>query len=134
MQFWKPSHKTFRDFPNITSQCITWYCRGASENSKDRRVAVVIGHSIDRAKTCQVIFVGSIIAMPGNHIEGGEVLPSRKKKAVELDCHSEADLCVFKGSNGGLKITGIGQSICSCSMRCVIFISSATVLIGSIGE
>ena len=76
---------------------------------------MVIGDSIDRAEICQVIFVGSIIAVPGNHIEGRKLLLSFKKLAIKLNNHSVAVFSVLESSNRALKVSRIRQAIGSCS-------------------
>ena len=76
---------------------------------------MIVGDSIDWAKICEVVFVGSIIAVPGNHIEGRELLSCCEEVATEFGSHFVADLSVLKGCNWGLKVARIGQPISSCS-------------------
>lgn len=51
----------------------TWY----GEHGEDGGVGVVKGHRVHGAEAAEVVLVGRVVAVPGDHVERGEVLPGK---------------------------------------------------------
>ena len=85
---------------------------GAADRQSDE-VKMGGAHRVDRAVSGQVILVGGIVAMPGNHIKGRAALLRLKHLPAQLVQHSEAALPVLKACNWRLKVSGSCQTICT---------------------
>lgn len=75
---------------------------------------MVEGHSIHGAELAEVIFVGGVVAMPGNNIEGGEGLGRGEELPLILLYYSVAAAAVLKPGHWALEVPRIGQAIAAC--------------------
>ena len=70
-------------------------------------------HRVDRAVSGQVILVGGIVAMPGNHIKGRAALLCLEHLPAQLVQHCEAALPVLIPCDWRLEVSGSCQTICT---------------------
>jgi len=87
---------------------ITWGNGGAGKDGEDGGVCVVESHRVHRAEARQVVLVGRVVAMPGNHIEGRGPLLGAKHPAAELVVDRKGALPVLEGSHWGEEVTWVG--------------------------
>lgn len=76
---------------------------------------MVKGHSVNRAELCQIIFVGRIVAMPGDHVEGREGLHRLKHAAAQLVHDHKVGLPVLVPCHRRLEIPRRCQAIGTCA-------------------
>lgn len=97
--------------PTRNPQVFRATCNAASKVSQ----IVSTAHRIDWAKSGEVVFVGRIVAMPGNDIEGGEVLLGLKDPPAQLVQDPEGAAAVLKLRHWRLKVSGGRQAIRTCA-------------------
>ena len=93
------------------SAAFTARCKEGSKVSQTESTA----HRVDWAKSGEVVFVGRVVAMPSNHIEGGEVLLCLKDPPAELVQDLEGTAAVHKLCHWCLKVSWGRQAICTCA-------------------
>ena len=81
----------------------------ASGNTKQ----IYEAHRVDGAESGQVVFVGSKVPMPGNHIKWGELLLRLEHSPAQLVHHCEGALPVLKSRHWRLKVSRSRQTICT---------------------
>ena len=96
---------------NIRLQPLRATCDKASKVSQTVRTA----HCVDWAKSGEVVFIGRIVAMPGDHIEGREVLLRLKDPPAQLVQDLEGANAVLKVCHWCLKVSWGCQAIRTCA-------------------
>lgn len=86
---------------------------GTSQDSVDGWIGVVKRDRPNGVESAQIVLVWVVVAMPGDHVERGVNLACRKQGVVELAEQFILGglLFVVKGSDGGLEIASIGQTV-----------------------
>ena len=95
----------------MTEDLSNWAACGQEEESETG--VGVRAHRVDRAVSGQVILVGGIVAMPGNHVKGGVVLLRLEHLPAQLVQHCEAAFPVLEMCNRRLEIPRGCQTICT---------------------
>ena len=88
--------------------------RRAGEHGEDGGVGMVEGDGVDGAELGQVVLVGRIVAVPGDHVERRERLHRLKHAPSQLVHHHKLHLPVLIPGYRRLKIPGCCQSIGTC--------------------
>ena len=97
-------------------QLVRATCDSASMVSQTAGTA----HRVDRAESGEVVFVGRVVAVPGDHVEGGEVLPRLKDPPAQLVQDRKGARAVLKACHRCLEISGGCQAICTCAGHLMI--------------
>lgn len=86
---------------------------GAGEDCVDGRVGVVEGDGADGVEAAQVVFVGVVVAVPGDDVEGGVALARGEEGVVELAVEPvfAALFLVVEGGHGRLEVSGVGEAV-----------------------
>ncbi len=74
---------------------------------------MVKGDGIHGAEARQVVLVGHVIAVPGDHVVGREILSRTEKLPVELVEDGVVRLPLFEPCDRRLEIARTRQSICT---------------------
>ncbi len=86
----------------------------AGEHGEDGGVGMVEGDGVDGAELGQVVLVGRIVAMPGDHIERRERLHRFKHAPAQLVHHHKLHLPVLIPGYRRLKVPGCCQAVGTC--------------------
>src|SRR5690606_10378710 len=81
------------------------------QHQEDGWVRVIEADAAQRVEAAQVVFVGRIVAMPGNHVERRMIHVGLPQKPAELRNELEAADQVFVGCPRRHEITWVGQAV-----------------------
>lgn len=68
---------------------------------------------VDDHKVGQIVFVGSVVSMPSDHVKGTMTLDGLEETAAVLVDHGVLDIQVFEPGRRRFEISRVGQSICT---------------------
>ena len=84
---------------------------GCGQHRKDRRVGMVEADRAQRVEPRQIVFVGRVIAVPGDDVERRMVELRGPQIAGELDDDLELFVSILKGGDRGQKIARVGEPV-----------------------
>src|SRR6266702_719832 len=73
---------------------------------------MIEGNSVDAIETCEVIFVRSVVAMPGNYVQRRVVDLSRPETSEEFRRNMEFTITIFVSCRWGFEVARIRQPNC----------------------
>lgn len=82
-----------------------------SENRENRGIRMIEADAIHSIKMIQIIFVGSVVSMPGHNVIGRMRESGLVKFATELINNLIGIFIIFIESGGGFKVPWISQTI-----------------------
>jgi SAICAR synthetase len=84
---------------------------GRGEHGVDGGVGMVKGDGVDAVEEREVVFVGHVVAVPGDDVEG-RVIDGRAPEPAEEFVHdAEVAVAVFKGGDGSFEVARIGEAV-----------------------
>ena len=81
-------------------------------------------HSADGAEQGQVVFVGRVVAVPGDDVEGRELLLRAEQPVVELAENREGAAAVLEAGDRGEEVPRVCQAVGACTSTSVPYPSA----------
>mmetsp|Transcript_29560 Transcript_29560/g.49707 ORF Transcript_29560/g.49707 Transcript_29560/m.49707 type:complete len:204 (-) Transcript_29560:383-994(-) len=72
---------------------------------------MIIEDGVHGAEEGEVVFVGGVVSVPGDDVEGGVILVGLKQVSSKLGDDLEGGLEILKRSDGCEKVTRVGESV-----------------------
>ncbi|MPL83872.1 hypothetical protein SDC9_29831 [bioreactor metagenome] len=85
--------------------------RGRGQHGEDRRIGMVEQDRTHRAVGAQIVFVGAVIAVPGDDVERAVIDPGLVEAAAPLDDHARTRLAVLEGGDGAFEVARVGEAV-----------------------
>lgn len=94
---------------------------GGGEDGEDGGVRVVVGDCADGVEAAQIVFVGVVVAVPGDDVKGGMRLRGGEVVIVELDRDGVVILALVRrrakvlveAGDGHLEVARVGEAVCA---------------------
>ena len=74
---------------------------------------MIEGDGVDAVEAGKIVFVGSVVAVPADHVERAVIDWRRPQLTEKLGGDAEVAFAVFVSGNGGKEVARIGESVCT---------------------